>query len=44
LGRIVTNRAIVLFEYAKREMEAGEPMERALILAGTTRMRRYFSP
>jgi multidrug efflux pump len=39
LGGIVTNHAIVLFEYAKREMEAGEPMERALILAGTTRLR-----
>ncbi|HEY4439246.1 MAG TPA: efflux RND transporter permease subunit, partial [Candidatus Elarobacter sp.] len=39
LGGIVTNHAIVLFEYAKREMEAGAPMERALIIAGTTRLR-----
>jgi hypothetical protein len=39
LGGIVTNHAIVLFERATREMEAGEPMERALILAGTTRLR-----
>ena len=39
LGGIVTNHAIVLFEYAKREMAAGEPMERALIIAGTTRLR-----
>ena len=39
LGGIVTNRAIVMFEHAKREMEAGEPMDRALILAGTTRLR-----
>ena len=39
LGGIVTNHAIVLFEYAKREMVAGEPMERAHIIAGTTRLR-----
>ena len=39
LGGIVTNHAIVLFEYAQREMQAGEPMERALILAGTKRLR-----
>ncbi|HTJ25680.1 MAG TPA: efflux RND transporter permease subunit [Candidatus Limnocylindria bacterium] len=39
LGGIVTNHAIVLFEYAKREMESGHPMERALITAGTTRLR-----
>lgn len=39
LGGIVTNHAIVLFEYAKRHMESGEPMERALISAGTTRLR-----
>ena len=39
LGGIVTNHAIVLFEYAKREMESGQPMERALIIAGTTRLR-----
>ena len=39
LGGIVTNHAIVLFEYAKRELESGVPMERALITAGTTRLR-----
>ncbi len=39
LGGIVTNHAIVLFEYAKREMESGQPMERALISAGSTRLR-----
>ncbi|MDB5070508.1 MAG: AcrB/AcrD/AcrF family protein [Candidatus Eremiobacteraeota bacterium] len=39
LGGIVTNHAIVLFEYAKREMEAGEPMDRALIPAGTAGLR-----
>ncbi|GAC1419428.1 MAG: efflux RND transporter permease subunit [Candidatus Velthaea sp.] len=39
LGGIVTNHAIVLFEYAQREMEAGASMEAALILAGTKRMR-----
>ena len=39
LGGIVTNHAIVLFEYAKREMESGQPMERALITAGITRLR-----
>ncbi|MDB5027409.1 MAG: acriflavin resistance protein, partial [Candidatus Eremiobacteraeota bacterium] len=39
LGGIVTNHAIVLFEYAKREMESGATMDRALIIAGTTRLR-----
>ncbi len=39
LGGIVTNHAIVLFEYAKREMASGLPMERALIVAGTKRLR-----
>jgi multidrug efflux pump subunit AcrB len=39
LGGIVTNHTIVLFEYAQRELEAGQPMERALITAGTKRLR-----
>jgi len=39
LGGIVTNHAIVLFEYAKRELEHGMPMEQALINAGTKRLR-----
>jgi multidrug efflux pump subunit AcrB len=39
LGGIVTNHAIVLFEYAKRERAAGLPMERALIVAGSKRLR-----
>lgn len=39
LGGIVTNHAIVLFEYAKREMESGAAMEEALIAAGSKRLR-----
>ena len=39
LGGIVTNHTIVLFEYARRELEHGVPMERALIEAGTKRLR-----
>ncbi len=39
LGGIVTNHTIVLFEYARREIEAGEALERALIRAGTKRLR-----
>jgi multidrug efflux pump subunit AcrB len=39
LGGIVTNHAIVLFEYAKRELAHGVSMERALITAGTKRLR-----
>lgn len=44
LGGIVTNHTIVLFEYANREREhdAGISMERALILAGTKRLRPVF--
>ena len=39
LGGIVTNHAIVLFEYANREFAQGLPMERALVSAGTKRLR-----
>lgn len=39
LGGVVTNYAIVLFEYAKREMETGVAMEQALIDAGRKRLR-----
>jgi multidrug efflux pump len=39
LGGIVTNHAIVLFEYAKRELDHGRSMEHALITAGTKRLR-----
>lgn len=39
LGGIVTNHTIVLFEYAKRELEHGLPMEEALIAAGSKRLR-----
>jgi multidrug efflux pump subunit AcrB len=41
LGGVVTNHTIVLFEYALREREHDPaiPMERALILAGTKRLR-----
>jgi multidrug efflux pump subunit AcrB len=39
LGGIVTNHAIVLFEYANRELRHGVPMEQALIAAGTKRLR-----
>jgi multidrug efflux pump subunit AcrB len=41
LGGIVTNHTIVLFEYAKREVEHDPSisMERALVVAGTKRLR-----
>ena len=41
LGGIVTNHTIVLFEYAKREVEHDPAisMERALVVAGTKRLR-----
>lgn len=39
LGGVVTNHAIVLFEYALEEQRRGLPLERALIAAGRTRLR-----
>jgi multidrug efflux pump subunit AcrB len=44
LGGIVTNHTIVLFEYANREREHDPTltMERALVLAGTKRLRPIF--
>ena len=39
LGGIVTNHAIVLFEYARRELAEGLSLDDALIAAGTKRLR-----
>ena len=39
LGGIVTNHAIVLFEYARRELAHGLNLDDALIAAGTKRLR-----
>ncbi len=39
LGGVVTNHTIVLFEYARRELEHGLPLEEALIVAGKKRIR-----
>ena len=39
LGGVVTNHAIVLFEYALREQEEGVSLDRALLDAGTRRLR-----
>ena len=39
LGGIVTNHAIVLFEYARREMLEGHVLAEALIVAGKKRIR-----
>jgi multidrug efflux pump subunit AcrB len=39
LGGIVTNHAIVLFEYARREQALGLKLDDALIAAGTKRLR-----
>ena len=39
LGGVVTNNTIVLFEYARRELEHGVSLEEALIVAGKKRIR-----
>ena len=39
LGGVVTNHAIVLFEYALREQREGVSLDRALLDAGTRRLR-----
>ncbi|HZV79236.1 MAG TPA: efflux RND transporter permease subunit [Candidatus Binatus sp.] len=39
LGGVVTNHTIVLFEYARRELEHGGSLEEALIVAGKKRVR-----
>jgi multidrug efflux pump subunit AcrB len=39
LGGVVTNHTIVLFEYARRELEHGGSLEEALIVAGKKRIR-----
>jgi multidrug efflux pump subunit AcrB len=39
LGGIVTNHAIVLFEYAQAEQRAGHPLDEALVVAGRRRLR-----
>ena len=39
LGGVVTNHTIVLFEYARRELEHGVSLEEALIIAGKKRIR-----
>ena len=39
LGGVVTNHTIVLFEYARRELQHGLTLEEALIVAGKKRIR-----